>query len=174
MVKVANSFRMISHTEEVKHELMARIQKNVAAATMELRSALIDTVNQQGTGKKYPIRPETGRLEKVEIINKNGRKQTVRKLVGAKMHQASSPGAPPVVLRGQLKSSFQYEFEMTDEMYRGYVGPVNVVYAKALEFGFVGKDREGRYHNLQPRPYMAPTWYQKKSEMQEILKRGVR
>lgn len=173
-MKVSSSFRMISHTEEVKHELIARAKRNVVAATMELRNSLIDTVNQQGTGKKYPIRPETGRLEKVQIVNKLGYKQTVTKLVGAKMHQASSPGAPPAVLRGQLKSSFQYEFEEMDEMYRGYVGPVNVIYAKALEFGFVGKDREGRNHNLQPRPYMAPTWHLKKTEIQEILKRGAR
>lgn len=169
---IKSLFRMNSNVEEVKAELMGRAKRNTTAATFHIRNALIDMVNNAGNGREYPIRPETGRIETVEITNKLGRKQKVRKLVGAKMHRASSPGDPPAVLRGQLKTSFQYEFEETDTMFRGYVGPVNVVYARALEFGFVGKDVKGRYHNLQPRPYMAPTWHNEKQTVHDILNRG--
>lgn len=169
---VTSSFRLHSRLESLEVELMARGKRNVTKATMHIRNALIDKVNNAGDGREYPVRPESGRIEVVEIVNKLGRKQRVRKIVGAKIHKASRPGEPPAVLRGQLKTSFQYEWEETDTLFRGYTGPVNVPYAKALEFGFVGKDKNGRYHNLAPRPYMAPTWHEEKVKVKQILKRG--
>lgn len=169
---IKSLFKLTSNTEAVKAELMGRAQRNTTAAAFHIRNSLIDMVNNAGDGREYPIRPETGRVETVEITNKLGRKQKVRKLVGAKMHKASSPGNPPAVLRGQLKTSFQIEYETLDDMFRAYVGPVNVVYARALEFGFVGKDVKGNYHNLQPRPYMGPTWHNEKNTVHDILNRG--
>lgn len=172
MAKVSSSFRFISNTDGTRAELLGRAERNVVAATMHMRSALIDKVNNAGDGREYPIRPDTGKIEVVEITNKLGRKQKVRKIVGAKMHKASSPGDPPAVLRGQLKTSFQYDFEKLDDIMRGYTGPVGVPYARALEFGFVGKDKNGRHHNLQPRPYMFPTWEEEKVNVKNMLKRG--
>lgn len=164
--------RFKANTEAVLAEIKARANRNVQAATLHMRNELIDKVNNAGDGREYPIRPETGRLEKVEIINKLGRRQTVRRLTGAKMHKASRPGDPPAVLRGQLKTSFQIEFEEDGDTIRGYVGPVNVPYAKALEFGFVGKDKNGKRHNLLPRPYMFPTYHEQRENLMNILRRG--
>lgn len=161
-----------SNLPEVMAELRARSQRNVQAATLHMRNELIDKVNSVGTGQEYPIRPETGRIEEVEIINKLGRSQKVKKIMDAKIHKASSPGDPPAVLRAQLKTSFQVEFEEDGDTYRGYIGPVNVPYAKALEFGFVGKDRNGKQHNLLPRPYMFPTYHEQRENLMDILKRG--
>ncbi|MGM7634164.1 hypothetical protein [Bacillus sp. Hm123] len=165
-------FQFKSNVDGIVAELKSRSKRNVQAATLHMRNELIDKVNNSGAGHQYPIRPETGKLEAVEVINKNGHKQKVKKIVGATIHQASSPGDPPAVLRAYLKASFQTEFEETETMYQGYVGPVNIPYAKALEFGFMGKDKNGKKHNLEPRPYMLPTYHEQRENIMRIIRRG--
>lgn len=158
-----------SNIKLITQELRNRQERNVVKAANHIRNSLIDKVSQPGDGNEYPLRPESGHVDKVEITNKLGNKQTVQKLMGAKMHKASSPGNPPATMRGGLRNSFQIEYDHEGEAFTGYIGPQNLEYAKALEFGFVGKDKNGKQHNLQPRPYMIPTFFEEAETVKKLL-----
>ncbi len=138
-----------SNLTEVIAEIEARSAQNVVRGTEYMRSKLIDKVDTVGDGRVYKV-PQTNVT-----------------------HQASSEGNPPAVLTGALKNSFQTRYEHEKHVHVGYVGPVNIPYAKRLEFGFKGEDALGRVYDQEPRPYMTPTAFEEEENIGVILKGGV-
>ncbi len=162
-------FLLKMEPEKVKAQLEHQVRQNVMKAGLHFRNELVKTVNNEGTGREYPV-PGTGRIEQVEIINKRGRKQKVRKRVNATMHRASAPGEPPAVLFGQLKTHMAVEFVEEGSRFIARVGPRGVPYAKRLEFGFNAKDSLGRRYNMAPRPYFMKTYMEQKETLLRILR----
>lgn len=84
------------------------------------------------------------------IMKRGGRTESGYKEEGVKKEKvgsyASSPGEPPRVQTGRLRSSITHEMDPLRPV--GRVG-TNVEYARALELGYAPR-------NLEPRPYMRP------------------
>lgn len=74
----------------------------------------------------------------------------------------SRPGKPPHVLTGRLRQSITARVEVLDDFIVGRVGS-NVEYARALELGYAPR-------NLDPRPYLAPTFRREFNVIAEILR----
>lgn len=80
------------------------------------------------------------------------RRQPSGRLVGL---NPSRPGQPPHVLYGQLRQSITHTVQRTGTKISAKIGS-NLIKARALELGFVGRTANGRNMNLQPRPYLRP------------------
>jgi len=106
---------------------------NAATVTKAYRIETIDLVNDVATGVQ--------RLLKKNLNRGDGRTNP------------SKPGNPPHVRTGTLRRSWTTKGNRTEKRSKSGVRlrlGSNVVYARALEFGY-------RPRNLKPRPYLGPT-----------------
>ncbi|WLR50034.1 hypothetical protein LC040_12145 [Bacillus tianshenii] len=135
-----------SYFRQAQQDIQALEQENLTRALLHVRNAVIDKLSKPGAGNEYKV-PGT----------RNRR------------HTASAEGDPPAVLFGQLRSSISFEIEQLPDRFVGMVGPRGVPYARRLEFGFVGVDAAGRRYNQAPRPYLKPTFEEKREEIKQIV-----
>lgn len=80
----------------------------------------------------------------------------------------SKPYEPPKKVTGRLFQSITAEAHQNDQRTWGTWGS-NVVYARALELGYTGRDSRGFQRNLAPRPYLRPVMLRHKQEIQRLI-----
>jgi phage gpG-like protein len=78
-----------------------------------------------------------------------------------KLYTASAPGEPPAVATGRLRQSIKSSIETEDDNLVGYVG-TDMEYGKELEYG---------RHNMEPRPWLRPSFEESEQEVKEIFAR---
>ncbi len=78
-----------------------------------------------------------------------------------KVYTASAPGEPPAVATGRLRQSVKGSVETENGTLVGYVG-TDLEYGKELEYG--------RY-NMEPRPWLRPSFERSEQEVKEIFSR---
>lgn len=83
----------------------------------------------------------------------------------------SKPGEPPKKVSGLLFSKIAGVVVRTRTEVLGFVG-ANVVYARRLELGFVGRDRTGANIDQKPRPFLRPAVARNWARLQQILNDG--
>ena len=115
--------------------IRAKVNHNFNAKTVSnaYRKEVVDLVNDVATGVQ--------RLLKKNLSRGDGRTNP------------SKPGNPPHVRTGTLRRSWTTKGNRTEKRSKSGVRlrlGSNVVYARALEFGY-------KPRNLEPRPYLGPT-----------------
>jgi phage gpG-like protein len=88
------------------------------------------------------------------------------------LHIASAAGEPPAVLTGRLANSIAAASPVWEgDTVTSEVG-TNVEYAARLEYGFRGRDTQGRMYYTAPRPYMQPAVRKAAPAINARLERG--
>jgi hypothetical protein len=79
----------------------------------------------------------------------------------------------PQVQTGRLRASITYRV-IAEDVHKlwGEIGS-NVVYAKRLEFGFIGVDSLGRRYNQPPYPWLFPALESNREKIVKLLGQGV-
>ncbi len=80
----------------------------------------------------------------------------------------SAPGEPPKKVSARLFQSITKKIVRTKDQVTCWVG-TNVVYARRLEKGFIGKDSKGRVYDQKPRPFLVPGLAQSMAAVKRIL-----
>lgn len=73
----------------------------------------------------------------------------------AEVRRNASGRPGPRIVTGNLLGSIRSDWRISGDVFEGQIG-TNAVYARRLEFGFVGPDSLGRVYNQPPYPFMNP------------------
>lgn len=118
--------------------LEQKLDRQVARKAQELRSIIVETLSQPGSGRIY------NKTRTTQARDDKGRFVKGSKTTSKVAHQASAPGEPPAVDTGQYRQSWQVRKRAQAE----YAVGTNQERAPALEFGS---------RTIAPRPHARPS-----------------
>jgi len=123
-------------------------------ATQLVRNAVVLSLN----------RTQTTRLAKP---NKKSRAAGVKSstLIGL---DPSKVGEPPKRLTGSLIKSIKAKTTVKGPTIRGVIS-TRLIYARRLEFGFMGSDKKGRKISQGPRPFLRPALQNNVDRIKKVL-----
>jgi HK97 gp10 family phage protein len=142
-----------------REELERLLKERVEKASLHLTNETKRTLSGQRHGREYFV-PGTGSLQRVQIVNRLGRRQHVYKRVGASMYTASAPGEAPAVRTGNLRRRIRYEMQpVTPAEIASKVGSPDE-YSVYLEHGT---------RKMAARPFLRRTYEEQLPALKRIL-----